>query len=335
MSRFLVAGSNSFSGQDFVDHLLDNPAHEIVGISRSPEKSALFCRYRRRFPFPADRFRFHQIDLNAPFDFEVGLRPLLRDFEPEYIVNFAAQSEVAPSWASPADWYQTNVVALARFAEEARQLKSLRHWLQISTPEVYGAWPGLTKETRPLHPSTPYAASKSAADVHLNLLLRQYGFPVVTVRSANVYGPSQQLWKIIPRAIIRIKQGQKVRLEGGGDAVRSFVHIRDVSRGEMLALERGEPGEVFHLTSKSQMPIRAVVRLICNLLGADFEKVTERVPPRPGADAAYRLSRMRARRSLGWEPEVTLRDGIQGVIGWVEEHWSEIQRSQMEYAHRA
>ena len=142
-------------------------------------------------------------------------------------------------------------------------------------------------ETAPLNPSTPYAASKAAADMLLGVYRRQFDFPLLTVRATNVYGPRQQLFKIIPRSVIYIKSGKTIELHGGGQAVKSFIHVRDVSHGELAILERGRLGELYHLSPDQGIAVRQVVRTIAERLGKRLEDVSKVVAERPGQDAAY------------------------------------------------
>ena len=142
MKKIVVIGSNSFSGSDFIDLLLEHPEYEVIGISRSPEKSPLFLRYKRH---KNPKFSFHQLDLNQDMPEIISV---LAAFQPEFIVNFAAQSEVAPSWNNPAQWFQTNVVALAQLGNYLKDARYLKKYVHISTPEVYGTCSGNLKEKR-------------------------------------------------------------------------------------------------------------------------------------------------------------------------------------------
>ena len=324
-----VIGSNAFSGADFIDLLLADPAHRVLAISRSPEKSPVFLAYRRR---PAAAVTFHRIDLNQDLP---RLLALLDAERPAAVVNFAAQSEVAPSWEHPDHWYRTNVLALAALAQALARRDYLRRYVQISSPEVYGTCEGVVTEDAPLNPSTPYAASKAAGDLALLPLVKQFDFPLVTIRATNVYGAGQQLWKIIPRTVIYLKLGRTIPLHGGGRAVKSYIHIRDVSRGEQAALERGRPGAVYHLSPDRGVAVRDVVRLICERMGKAFDACTETVAERPGQDKAYVIDSSRAREEFGWAPTVSLEAGIDETVRWVEDHWDAIQRESLEYVHRA
>src|SRR5262249_5601182 len=151
-----------------------------------------------------------------------------------------------------------------------RKQKYLKRYLHISSPEAYGTCVGRVTETTTDNPSTPYAASKAAADFLLKTYAKQYGFPLLTVRATNVYGARQQLFKIIPRSAIYIRMGKRIELHGGGKAVKSYIHIRDVSCGELAVLENGRIGDLYHLSPDQGVEVRQVVRLICEGSGKRF-----------------------------------------------------------------
>lgn len=325
--RIIVIGSNSFSGSDFIDFLLEKGEYEVVGISRSPEKRELFLPYKKRRD---PDFKFFQLDLNKKMS---ELLDLVDAFKPDAIANFAVQSEVAPSWDNPDHWFQTNCVALAQLVKHLRDKRYLKRYLHVSTPEVYGSRTAPAREDASFNASTPYAVSRAAQDMFLKVYSDRYGFPLVTVRSANVYGAHQQLWKIIPRSVIYTQMGNKIELHGGGTTARSFVHIRDVSRGELAALEAGHVNSIYHLGTGENHQIRDLVRMVCEAMHCSFEEVTRIVPDRPGQDAAYVLDTTKAREELGWGPGVILEEGIDEVIRWVKGNWTEIRRQPLEYVH--
>lgn len=325
--KVAVLGSNSFSGSDFIDLLLEDRGNEVIGISRSPEKSALFLPYKRH---QGANFKFYQMDLNRDMP---QMIELLDSFEPEYVVNFAAQSEVAPSWEHPEQWFQTNAVALAKLTNALKDRKYLKRYVHISSPEVYGTCEGRVTESEPMNPSTPYAASKAAADFFLFTLVKNFQFPLVMIRATNVYGAHQQLFKIIPRSVIYLKLGKKIQLHGGGVAVKSFIHIRDISRGELTAMEKGRPGTIYHLSPDRGNAVRDVVHAICDLMGCDLKTSTVVVGERLGQDAAYVIDSSRAREEFGWYLRISLEEGLAGVVAWVAENWEQIRREPLEYVH--
>jgi dTDP-glucose 4,6-dehydratase len=329
MAKYVVIGSNAFSGQDFVDLLLDDPTREVIGISRSNEKPDFLLRYKSRKDL--SRFRFKRFDTNRDI---AAMLAFLDAERPDYIVNFAAQSEVGPSWEHPEDWFETNTVGLAKFVNHMRKQNYLRRYLHVSSPEAYGNCVGTVLETMSDNPSTPYAASKSAADMLLATYQKTFRFPLMTVRATNVYGARQQLFKIICRSVIYLKLGKKIRLDGGGVAVKSYIHVRDVSQGELAMLEKGRVGERYHLSPDSGVAVRDVVQLICARMGKRFEDATEIGPERPGQDAAYVIDSSKARNELGWAPGISIEEGISEVVGWIDENWDAIREQPLEYQHK-
>jgi dTDP-glucose 4,6-dehydratase len=329
MEKVLVIGSNSFSGSDFIDLLLGETDYEVIGVSRSAEKSAVFLSYRLREEL--SRFSFHQIDMNRDMD---ALRELLDRERPAYVVNFAAQSEVAPSWENPGHWFQTNAVAIAELGHHLKDCAWLERYVHISSPEVYGTCEGTVREDAPVNPTTPYAASKAAGDLMLSTLVKNYDFPLVSIRATNVYGAHQQLFKIIPRSVIYLKLGRTIELHGGGVAVKSYIHIRDVSHGELAAMRGGQPGELYHLSPDQGVAVRDVVATICERLGKDFEQSTTGVAERLGQDRAYVIDSTKARETFGWAPQVSLREGIDGVADWIERDWDTIRSETLDYVHK-
>ncbi|MBZ5590121.1 MAG: GDP-mannose 4,6-dehydratase [Acidobacteriia bacterium] len=312
-----------------VDSLLaDDPANYVAGMSRSPEKDDLFLPYKSR---RLDRFEFHRVDINRDTQ---RMFSLLDRLEPAYVINFAAQGEVATSWLFPEQWYETNAVGTVKLCHFLKDRTYLNRYVHISTPEVYGSCRNAT-ESAPLDPSTPYAASKAAADLFLFTLVKQYGFPLVMIRSTNVYGKHQQLYRIIPRTIISLLSGRKIRLHGGGKAVKSYIHIRDVCHGILAATRRGGAGALYHFSPETSISIRDLVEKICVLMGYDFDQTTETIEERPGQDARYIIDSSKARRELDWAPTIPLPEGLNEVICWVTESFDRIREEPLEYVHMA
>lgn len=328
--KIAVLGANSFSGQDFVDLLLRDPANDVIGVSRSPLRSTVFVH--DSLHAEDGRFRYFQFDLNHHLD---RLLDVLDAERPAWIVNFAAQSEVAPSWENPEQWFQTNCVSLARLVNHLARRNYVERYLHVSSPEVYGSCRGTVTEDAPLNPSTPYAASKAGADLLLETYRRHFDFPLLTVRATNVYGPRQQLFKLIPRSAIYLKLGRTISLHGGGRAVKSYIHIRDVSRGELAILERGTIGETYHLSPDAGVAVCDVVRRLCEKYGTPFEEAVESTGERLGQDAAYVIDSSKARESLAWSPQVPLETGLDEVLAWVDREWDVIRQLPLEYQHVA
>ena len=328
MKKVVVIGSNSFSGSDFIDLLLENGGYQVIGVSRSLEKGSLFLPYKTKI---RENFQFHQIDLNKDLS---RFNQIIDTFQPDFIVNFAAQSEVAPSWENPDHWFLTNVVALTNLANCLKDKKYLKKYVHISSPEVYGNCRGTVTEETPDNPTTPYAASKAAGDLSLFTFYKNFGFPLVLVRATNVYGAYQQLFKIIPRSMISIKQGKTIELHGGGVAVKSYIHIRDVSMGELLIMEQGAIGEIYHLSPDQGIAVKDVVYLICHKMGRSFETSTKNVGERLGQDQAYIIDSSKARTELGWSCSIPFNEGIGQTLDWIENNYEEIIKHPLHYIHK-
>jgi dTDP-glucose 4,6-dehydratase len=326
--KIVVIGSNSFSGASFSDYALVQGA-EVIGISRSPEPHPVFLPYRWRGRDSG--FRFHALDLNRHLD---EIADLIARERPQYVVNFAAQSMVGESWANPDHWFMTNTVSAVRLHDRLRRFDFMDRYVHITTPEVYGSTEGFIREDHPFNPSTPYAVSRAAGDMSLRSYHAAYGFPVVYTRAANVYGPGQQLYRIIPRAILFAKLGRKLSLHGGGHSSRSFIHIADVSDATWRVMTRAAPGEAFHISTRDIVTIRELVELICARLGVRFEDAVEVVGDRTGKDAAYRLDSGKIRDTLGWTDRIDLGSGLDMCIKWVNDHFEELKSQPMDYVHK-
>ena len=326
----LVIGSNSISGASFVRHCLEQ-GRTVIGVSRSAELPACFLPYRWLDDAAQKKFSFHQLDLNHDTP---SILDLVSANSCARVVNFAAQSMVAESWANPEHWYQTNVVANVRLHDGLRKIPCLKRYVHISTPEVYGSCEGTVTENENYRPSTPYAASRAACDLHLMTFFRQYGFPVCFTRAANVYGAGQQLYRIIPRTVMAVLTGKKLQLQGGGHSVRSFIHLDDVASATLRIADDGAPGETYHISTSRFVSIRELVELICERMGAEFSDVAEVVEDRPGKDAAYLLDSTKCRKQLGWNDRTGLEEGIDSVIAWARARQHELELQPLTYQHK-
>ncbi len=330
MSRILVIASNSFTGSHFINHSLKE-GHNIVGISRSNEYSTVMLPYLYEGS-NNQSFRFNKLDVNNDLE---NILKICDDFEPEIIANFSAQGEVRTSWLYPMQWYETNTMAVVKLTDELRKRSYIKKYITASTPEVYGSTVENIKENHNYNPSTPYAASKLAGDLHLMTLFKRYNFPVVFTRSANVYGIHQQLYRIIPRTIIYLRLKKKIQLHGGGKTNRSFIHIRDVAKATLKIAQNGRDGDVYHISpNNEEISIRNLVKTICNSMDYDFDSSVEFIDQNFGQDSRYSISSAKLITELNWKPEENLMDGIEEMIKWIDDNWSEISSMPLDYIHK-
>lgn len=326
--KFAIIGSNSPSGANLIDLLLEDPINEVIGISRSKEYDDIFLPYKRH---KNGNFRFYQLNINKELP---QILDLLDDFQPSYIINFAAQGEVGSSWKYPDHWFQTNAVGIVSFTNALKDKKYLIRYIHISTPEVYGTCNGQNEKESTYNPSSPYAASKAAADLFLQTLFKQYNFPLIIIRSTNIYGIGQQLYRIIPRGIILLKKGKKIPLHGGGKAIKSYIHIKDVCEGILKAAFCGKIGEVYHLSPTDDISVKELVKKICNYLNKPFEESVEITAERMGQDSRYFLNSEKARNELKWAPSISFDEGLKEMVQWIEDNWKKIDQMPIEYIHK-
>ena len=329
MKKIAIIGSNSFSGSHLVDYFLENTDCKIVGISRSQEYSAIFLPYlykKKRRPI---RLAFYQMDINKDLRQIINL---IDSEKPEVIINFAAQGNVQYSWTNPEHWFRTNCLGIANLADNLKNKKYLKKFIQVSTPEIYGPCENFKENATYYNPTTPYAASKAAGDLFLLALFKKHGFPVSFIRSTNVYGIHQQLYRIIPRSVIYLKRGWKIPLHNDGKVLRSFVHISDVVDGIFKVIQKGRSGDIYHFSSKP-MPIKDLVGKVCSKMKTDFKNSVEFSAER-NPDFVYDLNCEKAKKELNWKPKVSLEDGISEVIDWISGNWIEIAESPLEYIHK-
>tara|TARA_Y100000992_G_scaffold302061_1_gene274764 strand:- start:571 stop:1563 length:993 start_codon:yes stop_codon:yes gene_type:complete len=330
MKKIFVIGSNSFSGSNFIDKALSEEFN-IIGISRSKEPQDFFLRYKQNDNYK-NNFKFFDLDLNHNLGEIISL---VSEFKPEFLINFSAQGMVAESWKNPIDWYQTNLISQVKFHEKLRKFNFLERYLNFSTPEVYGNIDGWTKENFNFAPSTPYATSRAACDLHLMSFHKNYEFPVIFTRAANVFGPGQQLYRIIPKAILSGVLDKKMELHGGGYSERSFINISDVCDATLKILLNGKAGETYHISTKEKISIRDLVKKIFKKIDADFDNIVKESEERLGKDQSYSLDSNKIRDVFSWKESKSLDDGIEETIDWIYENLDILKDLPHKYIHKS
>ena len=295
--KILVIGSNSFSGSNFINYLL-NKKLSVIGISRRNQINHLFLKYYNN-PNKNRFFKFFRCDLNKNKNI---FKKIIKKYKPSIIINFSAQGMVEESWSNPNDWYKTNILSQVDMVNLIlKHNKNIVKFLHFSTPEVYGSITKPTKENIIFNPSTPYAISRATFDSHLINLCKFYKFPSIITRTANVYGEHQPLYRIIPRAIMSKLLNIKMNLHGGGISKRSFIHIDDVCEALYLIMMKGEIGKSYHISSNKFISID---NLVSKIFFNDSEKKKKLIKysiDRKGKDFEYRLDSSLLRKKFKWK----------------------------------
>lgn len=325
---YLIIGSNSFSGSNMIKHLVLKKRN-IIAISRSKEKNSCYLPYKKIQNYKK-YVKFFQIDINNN---KLNLKNLIKKYKPYYVINYAGQGMVEQSWSNPEDWYLTNVIGQLKLINLLISANSVKKYIHFTTPEVYGNTKNIIKENFNFNPSTPYANSRASFDFHLKMLNEKYDFPVIFTRAANVYGECQDLYRIIPKTIMKIKKNSKIELHGGGNSLRSFIHIDDVSTALMQIINKGKKGETYHISTKSYIKISKLVKIICKNLNVDYKNYIKNTPDRVGKDNAYLLNSSKLRK-LGWRDKINLENGILDTKKWIEDNYIFLKKQKLNYSHK-
>jgi len=255
-------------------------------------------------------------------------------YKPDYIINFAALA-YATSWEKSSRYYDTNVTAVSKIVEYLLDKKYLKKFIQVGTSELYGPVDKPANENHSLNPTSPYAISKLAADMHLESMYKVKNFPMNIIRPSNGYGSGQLLYRIIPKAALVILKGKKFSLEGGGKVKKSFMHCRDIAEAIFAVLKDGKIGEIYNAGVDEPVSMRRLVEIVCKQLGKDFDKCVDITEGRIGEDKQYWLDSTKLYNDTGWKAKISLEDGIDETVNWVKENLNKFDNENLSFNLRA
>ncbi len=320
MIKLLVTGGAGFIGSNFVHYMLEKHLdYKIVVVDKLTYAGNL---RNLEAVLENPHVKFARLDIcdRAVQEAVDGC---------EMVVNFAAESHVDRSIENAAAFMRTNVEGTWQVLEACRRAK-VRRFVQVSTDEVYGSLgpAGKFTEDSPIDPSSPYAASKAAADLVVNSYVRTHKLPAIITRCSNNYGPYQFPEKFIPLMIAQAMSDQKLPVYGDGRNVRDWIHVRDHCAALDVVLHQGREGEVYNIGGNCERQNIDVAKTILRLLGKP-ESLLEFVIDRPGHDRRYAMDFSKLNRELGWTPEHGFDRGLQETIDWYRENqpWLEETRS--------
>lgn len=309
----LVTGGAGFIGSNFIYYELDKYAEDrIVCIDALTYAGNLETLEEA---LKNERFVFYRGDI-ADGEFVNGV---FAKEHPDIVVNFAAESHVDRSIEAPDIFLRTNVIGTMTLLEACRNY-GIQRFHQVGTDEVYGDLPldrtdlFFTEET-PIHTSSPYSASKAAADLLVLAYHRTYGLPVTISRCSNNYGPYHFPEKLIPLMISRALADESLPVYGSGENVRDWLYVKDHCSAIDLVMRNGRNGEVYNIGGHNERTNLQVVKTILKELGKPETLITY-VKDRPGHDMRYAIDPTKIRSELGWQPETSFDDGIKQTIRW-------------------
>jgi len=238
--------------------------------------------------------------------------------ECDAVVNFAAESHVDRSILSAAEFVRTNVLGTQVLLDVARE-KRVKRFLHISTDEVGGSIPapGLFREDSPLVPSSPYAASKTAAEHLVRAAVHTFGIDAIITRTSNNYGPYQFPEKLLPLAISNALADRPIPVYGDGLQIRDWIHVADNSRALQLVLKKGHAGSTYHIGGGHPRTNLSVLRLLLQILQKP-ETLLTAVTDRLGHDRRYAVDYSQIEAELGWKPLIEFEEGLRMTIDWYQ-----------------
>jgi dTDP-glucose 4,6-dehydratase len=328
MTTVLVTGGCGFMGSHFIRLVLRQESWRVVNLDK--------------LTYAGDLSRLADIQQDERYRFVRGdigdrrfVQELFEDERPWAVVNFAAESHVDRSILDPTPFLQTNLLGTQVLLEAAHTC-AVQRFLQISTDEVYGDAEGKEpfSEESALQPSSPYSASKAAADLLCLAYKRTYKMSVLIVRSSNNYGPFQFPEKLIPLMIRNSLKGLELPVYGDGGQRRDWLHVDDSCRAVLEVLQRGRQGEIYNIGTGTVRTNLEVIRAVCVPLarqaGSDIDSLLGRVryvSDRPGHDRCYALDTRKIRKELGWVPQVSFESAVEQTVQWYIDHQHWVDRA--------
>ena len=311
--KLLVTGGAGFIGSSFV-RMSIGAGHEVTVLDALTYAGNLANLETVR---NSPRYRFVKGDIRDGTLAE----ELVRTFQPAALVNFAAESHVDRSIMDASPFVSTNVGGTQTLLDAVRRSGAQTRFLQVSTDEVYGSADDKKPFTEKhyLKPSSPYAASKTSADLFALAFQHTFKMDVLITRCSNNYGPFHFPEKLIPLFTTNLFEGKKVPVYGDGMQVRDWIHCDDHSRGVLAALEKGKSGEVYNLGGGNGMANLHITQMLLKLTGRG-EEFIQYVQDRPGHDRVYLIDHSKATRDLGWKPLIDFEQGLAATVAWYREN---------------
>ena len=314
--KLLVTGGLGFIGSNFILHVLKNyDDFEIINVDAELLGS--------------NHENLTEVKNTPNYEFVKGNitnRKLMEDLisRSDAVINFAAESHVDRSIADADPFLKSNIRGTYTILDIIRNQK--KRFVHISTDEVFGSIEnGSAVETSKFNPSSPYAATKAAAELLVNSYFVTYGCDVVITRCTNNYGPRQHVeFDIIPKAISLIKQNKKVPIYGTGKSIRDWIYVDDHCEAVMLALQKGKSGESYNVSASNELDVVTVVKKLLTLLDKPLSNL-QFGEGRPGEDLRYSLDSSKIRKELGWRHKINSDEGFQKTIQWYTENENRLE----------
>jgi len=307
--KLLVTGGLGFIGSNFILRALENPKLKITNIDA--------CLYG------SNPLNVKQVNNNSRYKYVKGNITNKRLVDKlvsnvDAVINFAAESHVDRSISDPKPFIDSNIYGIYVLLESIRKYK--KKLVQISTDEVFGSLKSSSATERyPYSPSSPYSASKAAAENLVNSYFVTYDSDVITTRCTNNYGPRQSPEKLIPKTILLAERNKKIPIYGVGKNIRDWIFVLDHCDAVLKVLFKGKKGDSYNISADNEIDNLRIVKKVLKIMGKS-EDLIEFIVDRPGHDFRYSLNSNRIRKNLSWKPAHRLEEGLRQTVEWYQQN---------------
>lgn len=310
--KILVTGGAGFIGSNFIHYQLENYDDQIINVDKLSYAGNLDNLKDIK---ENDNYEFHQLDICDKEKIDQLMHQGI-----DYIINFAAESHVDRSIDDPSIFIKTNIEGTQNLLDLALKF-GVKKFVQISTDEVYGSLgeEGEFSENDVLNPSSPYSASKAAADLLVKSYAKTYDLPINISRCSNNFGPYQYPEKLIPLFIIKALQDKKLPLYGDGSNIRDWIYVKDHCRAVDLIMRRAKAGEIYNIGASNEKSNLEITKKILSLLSKS-ELMIKHVEDRKGHDYRYAIDSSKIEKDLGWKAEYDFDRAIKKTLNWYLDH---------------
>ena len=323
-ATILVCGGAGFIGSNFIHRILrEHPKARVVNLDKLTYSGNLD---NLRDVAKDKRYTFVRGDISD----RKKVASVFKKYEPDYVINFAAETHVDRSiHVGALEFIHTNVVGVFNLLEAVKAAGTVRSYVQVSTDEVYGTLELGTekafREDTAFAPNVPYAATKAGGDMLCRAYHNTWGVPVIVTHCSNNYGPHQYPEKLIPFFVLRMLEGKTLPLYGDGKHVRDWIYVEDHCQALELCLLRGRPGAVYNIGADNEMDNTEIASRILKHFGKG-EDMIEYVAERPGHDRRYAIDASLIQKELGWKPEHRFERAFEETVRWYTENARWVER---------
>ena len=322
----LVTGGAGFSSSNFIRYILNR--HDDIFVINYD--ALTYAGNPANLRDVEERYRGRYSFIHGDIADEESVKAVFQRYPVRRVINFAAETHVDRSIRDASPFLRTNVLG-TRILLEASRDHGIERFLQVSTDEVYGSLDEgiFAHEGFPLNPSSPYAASKAAADMFVLAYGKTYQLPVLISRSSNLFGPYQFPEKFIPLMITNAIEGKELPVYGNGENIRDWIFVEDVCDAIIRILMNGVPGNIYNIGGNNHRTNIEVVNEVLRILDRPANLITF-VEDRKGHDVRYAVDNAKIRNTLGWDVRTEFEDGLKKTIDWyrINGKWVESVKSE-------